>query len=210
MDPVSLAVRPAIGLATKLLAEMTTQAKFDKARDEQLRDWVPEIAEQLAKLEKRFGEALARLTEADERLFHMTMLRLTPEAIGALTPDHRSLLAVASANVLRPDFDIETKSRAIRVLNTLEPGDVVHLRSLAAESRPMGPDGIGAAVARQFRRADAEYRQEPERLRELFRESALRSALCLDDNALVTLFGQELLRYVEQWKPNAIATAETT
>lgn len=201
VNPVSL-----VGLAARVLRPLSEQARFERVRDEQMRDWLAELAEQVARLERRYADLQASVTENVERQLLGTILRLTPDALGALTEDHRSLLAAAAASVLRPDFETEMKSRVLRAVTVLEPSDVVHLRTLAADVGADTATRIASFLERQTRRAEGFEAKDPSVLREFFSESVLSTAHLLDteDGGLeVTPLGHETLRYLSEWHPAA-------
>lgn len=203
MNPISV-VSLTSKLASRLLAPLNTQAQFEKARDEQTRDWLAELAAQVQALETVKADLLERVSSAEERLFHQTVLRLWPEAIGALSADHRSLLAAAAAGVLRPDFDVETKSRVLRALSQLEPADIVQLRQLANTLRLFSSKSSGDLGGRYDPHQNAPVGTS------FFRENVLRTALCAEETEYgmkISHLGTEVLRYLEAWEPHDSTTA---
>lgn len=196
MDPTSIGLRAGGGALWSLLKSFTTDEQYKQRRDRLMFDWSAEIAEQLRSLEARFDNLAKKLDDQAKSDFFGTYASFTPAAMGALSKAHRSLYAAAVANVLRPDFDVETKSRVLRAIHQLEPGDVVHLRTLGAEV-----SDIGAATERIYRRAELLSSKAPAAVLEVFREAALEGAHCLTDRGHITPLGREVVRFLEAWDP---------
>lgn len=194
MEAIS-ATTKAAGLLWKALGPMTETQRFERARDEQQREWIAELQEQVTRLESRLNDAQRGAAQQFASLFAGALVRVTPEALGALSDERRRILALAVAGVLRPELAVETKSRLLRATLALEPSDVLHLRDLC-ESR-----STAAQVDLVYRRAAQRGAQTPSALREQFNELALQAALCLDDDLRPTPFGEELVRYLEDWRP---------
>lgn len=76
--------------------------------------------------ERTFREKVRRLLESGEGRALVT--ELVQSAARATTKERMEMLAAAAIGVLIPDFNAEMRSRVARIIEQLEPSDVVALR----------------------------------------------------------------------------------
>lgn len=199
MDPYSaFKAGKAITTAARWLERFSNNARFKETSEKIHREWVSDLAEAFRALEERVGQLeLEKDAEEKEAMYVGAVALFTPVAVGALSPDRRRLLAVAAANVLRPDLDVETKSRVVRVIQMLEPGDVIHLRELETIGL-----SLTASIGYARDRSSMNWLNDPHTARTRLSEDVLRAQLCLDDrsNSLSDL-GRAVLHFLQDWQP---------
>lgn len=141
LTPSSAGVLAAIPAFAKAAVELALDARRAReAREKREDEFVQEMHRQLEtvlrQLERIKSESCRAAWRSPDYEEVTTLIQqFLDQAMKAPSSERRRMLAAAAAGSFRPDIGVESKSRAARVIEQLEPSDVIALRRLAKKAK---------------------------------------------------------------------------
>ncbi|MGO8968999.1 MAG: hypothetical protein ACLQDQ_05445 [Myxococcaceae bacterium] len=114
------------------LAGLTEQARFQATTEKMARDTLWELETAVKRLEARKPTAVTPAIDLTDEQVVALVFPLFEQAVLSATSERRRMLAAAMAGMFQPDVGVETKSRLLRAVSSLEPSDARVLRHLDA------------------------------------------------------------------------------
>lgn len=153
MTATGAASLAAVPVLVKAVVEQVLDARRSReAREQREQTFVQEMHQHLEQVVRRLESVKSEAKRAAWRALDyeevVTLVQqFLDQAMKAPGVERRSMLSAAAAGSFRPDLKLETKSRVARVIEQLEPSDVLALRRLAGqEKRAQTWDEVAFAV----------------------------------------------------------------